>query len=152
VRKRGAHLNGPTRFAGRHWGDYALSDLIPNPAYTSGYLTLELSADPIRWRDLLACSDQVGRWLMVATGRKSIDALVVAVGELEPADQVEVGLQWIEQIVRGSREECANTYTLPEWLHECREHLNTPERQARWQRVVDLLVIAGDRRVADLAD
>jgi hypothetical protein len=147
-----AAAKNPELFADRHWGDYASSDLIPNPAYASGYLTLELSGDPVRWRDLLACSDQVGRWLIGATGRKSIDALVVAVGELESADQVEVGLQWIEQIVQGSGEQCANTYTLPEWLHECRGDLSTPEQQARWQRVVDLLVIAGDRSVADLAD
>lgn len=147
-----AAAKNPALFAERHWGDYALSDLIPNPAYAPGYLTSELVADPIRWRDLLAWSEQLERWLTDATGRKSIDALVVGVGELEPADQVSVGLPWIEQIVQSSAEQCANTYTLPEWLHERREHLSTAEQRARWQRVVDLLLLAGDHRVADLAD
>jgi hypothetical protein len=39
---------------------------------------------------------------------------------------------------------------MPEWLRERRPDLVTPDQIARWQRVVDLLVVAGDVRVADL--
>jgi TolB-like protein len=46
----------------------------------------------------------------------------------------------------------AFTHTLPEWLHERRADLVTEDQIARWQRVVDMLVVAGDSRVADLAD
>lgn len=145
--------DNPGIFAERHWGDYALAELVLNPTYAWGYLTLELAGEPERWRDLLAWSSQVERWLSVAVGsRKSIDALVVAVRELELADQIDTGLKWIEQIVQGSGDGCANTFTLPEWLHERRADLTTPEQEARWQRVVDLLVVSGDTRVADLAD
>jgi len=41
---------------------------------------------------------------------------------------------------------------LPEWLHEVCAGLLTEDQIARWPRVVDLLVVAGDGRVADLAD
>lgn len=41
---------------------------------------------------------------------------------------------------------------LPEWLRERRADLITDDQIVRWQRVVDLLVVAGDTRVADLAD
>lgn len=41
---------------------------------------------------------------------------------------------------------------LPDWLHERRADLVTDDQIARWQRVVDMLVVAGDSRVADLAD
>lgn len=145
--------DSPGVFTDRHWGDYALAELVPNPAYAWGYLTLELAGEPERWRDLLAWSSQVDRWLSVAAGnRKSIDALVIAVRELELADQVDTGLKWIEQIVQGGGNECVSTFTLPEWLHERRADLTTPEQEARWQRAVDLLVVSGDTRVADLAD
>ncbi len=136
---------------GRH-GDRAIAELIPNPAYTFGYLNLEPSGEPVKWGDLLAWSVQVERWVSMASGRECIDALVTAVGELDPADQVGVGLSWIETVVGASGTERANTYTLPEWLHDRRVDLRTSEQEARWQRVVDLLVLAGDRRVADLAD
>jgi hypothetical protein len=82
----------------------------------------------------------------------SIDNLVIAVRDLEVADQIEQGLRWIERIVADSGANCTSTFTLPEWLHERRADLVTDEQIARWQRVVDLLVVAGDSRVADLAD
>jgi len=148
-----AGADNPEIFAARHWGDYALAELVPNPSYAKGYLTSELVGKPQGWRDLLAWPLQVERWLSVAAGnRKSIDALVVAVRELEVADQIDTGLKWIEQIVQSSGDKCTNTYTLPEWLHERRADLSTSEQEARWQRVVDLLVVWGDIRVADLAD
>jgi len=58
----------------------------------------------------------------------------------------------MERVVAGAGENCASTFTLPEWLRERRPDLVTPDRIARWQRVVDLLVVAGDTRVADPAD
>lgn len=148
-----AVVDNPGVFTDPRWGNYALAALVPNPTYARSYLTLELAGEPEKWRDLLAWSSQVERWVNVAAGnRKSIDALVIAVRELQLTDQINIGLKWIERIVQGSSNECANTFTLPEWLHEMRADLTMPEQEARWQRVVDLLVVAGDNRVADLAD
>jgi hypothetical protein len=39
-----------------------------------------------------------------------------------------------------------------EWLHERRADLVTDDQIARWQRVVDRLVVAAHSRVADLGD
>ncbi|MFH1688884.1 MAG: hypothetical protein ABIE42_01440 [Candidatus Eisenbacteria bacterium] len=148
-----AGADDPGLFTNRSWGDYALAELVPNPVYAWPYLTLELAGEPQAWRDLLAWSSQVNRWLKVAVGnRKCIDALVIAVRELTLADQVDTGLKWIEQVVQGGGDGCASTFTLPEWLRDRRADLTTPEQEARWQRVVDLLVVSGDTRVADLAD
>lgn len=139
-------------FGDRYEDDSALAALVPNPTYAWGYLTLELVGEPVRWRDLLAWSPQIDRWLNVAVGRReSIDSLVVAVGELEVADQLDTGLKWIERIVQGGGSG-VRTFTLPGWLRERRADLNTPEQDARWQRIVDVLVVSGDSRVADLAD
>jgi hypothetical protein len=142
-----------TAFADRHPRDSALSALIPSPAYSWGYLTLERAGEPELWRDLLAWSPQVDRWLSIAAdNRENIDALVIAVRELEVRDQVDAGLRWIEQLVLDSSDDCVHTFTLPEWLRERRADLTTREQEARWQRIVDKLVISGDSRVADLAD
>ena len=143
----------PRIFAEHTWGDYAESALIPNPSAAWHYLTSEMAGEPYSWRDLLSWAPQVERWLDTITcSRMSIDHLVTAVGELNRPDQVELGLKWIERIVERSDENCANTYTLPEWLRERRADVTIDEYAARWQRVVDLLVVAGDSRVADLAD
>jgi hypothetical protein len=140
-------------FTEHTWGDYAEAALIPNPAAEWGYLTIELAGQPYRWRNPLSWAPQVDRWLGAITRtRMSIDHLVVAVRELDVADQIEQGLRWIERIVAESGSNCASTFTLPEWLHERRADLVTDDQIARWQRVVDLLVVAGDSRVADLAD
>lgn len=143
----------PRVFTERTWGDYAEASLIPNPSADWHYLTIELAGQPYRWRNLLTWSPQVERWLEVITDmRMSIDQLVIAIGELDVAHQLNSGLRWIERIVERSSDNCANTFTLPEWLRERRADLVTDEQLARWQRVVDLLVVAGDSRVADLAD
>ncbi|MCU1487391.1 MAG: hypothetical protein JWN67_4137 [Actinomycetia bacterium] len=142
----------PGIFTEHTWGDYAESALIPNPGQW-GYLTTELAGEPYRWRSLLSWAPQVDRWLETITRtRMSIDHLVIAVRELNVADQIDQGLRWVERIVAGSGSHCASTFTLPEWLHEVRADLLTEDQAARWQRVVDLLVVAGDSRVADLAD
>lgn len=80
-------------FTERTWGDYAEAALIPNPSAEWGYLTLELAGEPLRWRDLLVWTPQVDRWLQSITGsRMALDHLVIAVGELEAADQVDQGV------------------------------------------------------------
>lgn len=140
-------------FTEHTWGDYAEAAVIPNSVAGRSYLTIELAGQPYRWRDLLTWRPQVDRWLGAITrSRMSIDQLVIAVRDLGVADQIEQGLRWIERIVIESGDNCASTFTLPEWLHERRADLVTDDQIARWQRVVDLLVVAGDTRVADLAD
>ncbi|MDQ3963610.1 MAG: hypothetical protein M3277_06835 [Actinomycetota bacterium] len=150
-------LDGETTRTGElatRWrGEAVLGSLIPGPAYAFGYLTLEMADEPHQWRDLLAWAPQVDRWTEVASGnRRSIDALVTAVRELEVSDQADQGLKWIEQLVGPGGDHCAWTYTLPEWLRERRGDITTSEQQARWQRIVDVLVVSGDHRLADLAD
>ncbi|MEU4454261.1 hypothetical protein AB0F44_23225 [Nocardioides sp. NPDC023903] len=137
----------------RTWGDYAEAALIPNSAAEWGYLTIELAGEPNRWRSLLTWEPQVERWLTAAPhSRMGIDHLVIAIRELDVVDQVEKGLRWIESVVTGASVNCASTYTLPEWLRERRPDLVSPDHIAQWQRVVDLLVVAGDTRVSDLVD
>jgi hypothetical protein len=58
----------------------------------------------------------------------------------------------IERLVERSADNCAKTFGLPEWLRKLRPDLAAGEQIARWQRIVDHLAVAGDYRMADLAD
>jgi hypothetical protein len=143
----------PGLFTERTWGDYAEAALMPNPAAQWGYLTIELAGQPHPWRDPLAWAPQVDRWLRTITrSRMSIDHLVIALQDLGINDQIEQGLRWVEAIVADNNDNCSSTFTLPEWLHERRADLVHEDQIACWQRIVDTLVVAGDLRVADLAD
>ena len=140
-------------FAEHPWGDYCRANLIPNRSAGRSYLTTELVGDPYPWRDMPAWKPQIDRWVRSAAPRRmSLDHLVIAVRDLDVDGQIELGLPWIEETVSASGPDCASTYTLPEWLHERRSDLTAEADIARWQRVVDHLVVAGDTRVADLAD
>ena len=140
-------------FRQRTWGEYAAAALIPNPTDRSSYLSSELSGQPCSWINLILFSSQVERWLSaVPHSRMTIDQLVVAIHLLPVADQVDQGLKWVECAVTSSGSKCASTFTLPEWLGERRMDLNQPDQQARWQRVVDYLAVAGDKRVSHLSD
>ena len=93
--------------------------------------------------DVPLCDDTVHQMLAHAAARwPQRDAAVF----------VEQGLRWIERNVTESGSNCASTFMLPEWLRERRADLVAEDQIARWQRVVDMLVVAGDSRVADLAD
>jgi len=135
------------------WGEWAAAALIPNPTDSSSYMSNERPKEPRPWIDLMSFFPQVERWLgAVPHSRMTIDQLVVAVDLLPIDKQLEHGLRWVERAVTNSEKKCASTFTLPEWLSERRLDLKTPDQQACWQRIVDYLVVAGDRRVANLSD
>jgi hypothetical protein len=143
----------PRAFEERTWGDYAAAALIPEPTPDWHYLTSEMTKVSNKWRSLVSWSPQINRWIEATSATPaSIDTLIVAVRELDLADQRELGLPWVERLVERSANDCAKTYGLPEWLRQLRAELAAPEHIARWQRIVDHLVVAGDQRIADLAD
>lgn len=140
-------------FTQRTWGDWADAALIPTPVDGWEYLTNELGSEHHPWRDLLSWRSQVERWLtLTRVPHMALLNLVIAVCELNVADQVEQGLRWIERAVESAGNNCASTDALPKWLRERRGDMHGDEQIARWQRVVDLLAVAGDTRVSDLTD
>lgn len=140
-------------FSERTWGDYADAEVLPAPASAWGYQTSELSGDPVQWRDLMSVRTQMDRWVTVTSaGRTALVWLVAAVEELGIEAQLEHGLRWLEQAAERAGDRCASTMAVPEWLRKRRGDLRTADQAARWQRIVDRLVEAGDPTVADLAD
>jgi hypothetical protein len=101
----------------------------------------------------MSWTPQVDRWLNATqASSNALLHLVIAIGELDVVDQVDQGLRWIEQAVERAGRNCGSTDALPEWLRKRRADVRGEEQTSRWQRVVDLLVVAGDTRVSELAD
>jgi len=132
----------------------SLAALMPNRTHTASYLWRELESEPIDWTDVLAWRKQVERWLPVAAGNyECVDSLIGLLGSLKEDDQAEPGLPWIETLVQGGPEGIASrSWLLPDWLREMRLHIRSGGQLSCWQRIVDMLVVAGDTRVAGLSD
>lgn len=131
-----------------------IASLIPNVAYDSGYLLRELDGAPIAWIDFNKIAPHIGRWVPFAAGhRESVDQLISLLRMTSVERQVSDGLPWIEDLVRDDPAAVAGrTYLLPEWLAETRSAARGTPQAANWQRIVDLLIVAGEERVGDLAD
>jgi hypothetical protein len=137
-----------------HYGRAPLAAVIPTPSYESGHLHREYEGEPILWADPVALTPQIQRWLPFAAGhREPLDALVQLIDRVPLNRQPEVGLAWIERLVMDHPKGIANrSFLLPGWLERIRPHVAAPPLLSAWHRIVDALTVAGDDRVAALAD
>lgn len=136
------------------FGESPLAAVIPMPSYETGYLHREYEGDPIRWADPAALAPQIERWIPVAAGQpETVDALAHLLSAREGARQAaQPGLPWMEKLVMADPEQIANrSFLLPEWLERVRPSA-AEELLKSWHRMVDALTVAGDHRVARLAD
>ena len=150
------HRSGRTPFGDSYYDRTSLAALIPNPAGAS-YLYREIGGDPIVWWDLLELRAQVEEWLVLAVGNAMcVDRLVGFVRPFDLDDQVRVGLPWMAKIVLADPTSAAvGTYvltTLPPWLIEIRPAAVEAGLLAKWQEVVDTMVVAGATRLAPYSD
>ncbi len=137
----------------RHYGQAPLAAVIPAPSYESGYLHREYEGEPILWGDPVALAPQIERWLPLAAGQRApLDALVHLLDRVPIERQADVGLPWIEQLVMADPIGIANhSYLLPGWLERVRPYAVSQSLRA-WHLIVDALTVAGDDRIAALAD
>jgi hypothetical protein len=131
-----------------------IASLIPNIAYDNGYLLRELDSTPIVWIDFDRIAPHIARWVPFAAGhRESVDQLIALLRLTSMERQVSDGLPWIEDLVSADPTAVAGrSYFLPEWLVETRSAARGTPHGPNWQRIVDLLVVAGEERLAHLAD
>jgi hypothetical protein len=131
-----------------------LAAVIPRPSYEPGYLHREFDAEPIWWADPASLAPQIERWLQVAAGRPGpLDALVHLLDRMPAEQQAQFGLPWVELLVMADPHQIANrSYALPEWLERVRPYSEPRPLLESWHRIVDALTVAGDNRVAALAD
>jgi hypothetical protein len=131
-----------------------IASLIPNPAYGNNYLVREMQGATILWINFDAVTPLVPRWLTFAGGRSEcVDQLIAFLRLADIDRQVELGLPWVEKLLEADPASVARrSYLLPGWLKEVRLAAWLTVSKPIWQRVVDMLLVAGDDRVAGLAD
>ena len=163
------------RRSGRDDRPLTFSALLPAKAIQEMYMYREIPGDPVSWIDPEAWATEIDMWVQTAiesrtntpnandTSRDasptlpagglfgSIGAMVGMLEALPSDNQARIGIGWVEHLVASAGNEAAQTFALPEWLHDVRHHCRGEELDT-WQRIVDLLYVHGDRRISDLAD
>ena len=148
------HRSGRTPFSDPHYGDMTLAALIPNPVGELPYLYREVSSDPIVWWDPFELRHQVEAWLALAMGNATcVNQLIRFVRPFDPDNQVRLGLLWVAKIVLADPASVARgAYMLTPWLKDTRSAAVEAGLLAKWQEVVDAMVVAGDSRLAPYSD
>jgi hypothetical protein len=150
----GLHASGHRPFQDRHYGDYTLAALIPNPSGEVSYLYREIQKDQIVWWEPLAWQSTVEEWVPLAKGDPHcVDQLISFVSALTLEEQARYALRWVANLVLASPERVANrTFLLSSWLIEIRSAAYDAGLVADWQRIVDALVVAGVTRLAPYSE
>ncbi|MFF5614606.1 hypothetical protein ACFY7B_16965 [Streptomyces albidoflavus] len=136
------------------FGAQAVAALVPAPTYDNAYLHRELAGPPCTWTALSSWAAQIDRWLPYGTGVPAcVDALVAALRTLSIDDQIRYGMPWLEKLVSENSDEIAQqSYLLPGWLRDVHSSAKGSTTAQQWQRIVDVLTVAGDSRLSDLVD
>ena len=148
------NCQGHTPFEGQFYGDMALAALIPNAASEVEYLYREPREQPNVWWDPFALQSEVEAWLGPAIGKATcVDQLVSFLRVLTPEDQACVGIPWVATLVLTNPGNITNrSYLLADWLIETRFEADAVGLAAKWQEIVDALVVEGDTRLAPYSE
>lgn len=134
--------------------DRGLASLLPTRTYGDGYLLREMQGDAVLWIDVASLEALIVRWLPYALGsRRCLDQLISHLSSLDLDQQVKTGIEAIESIVESDPGAMANrSYTLPDWLRSVQGSARSAGLISTWQRIVDLLLVAGEDRLEGLVD
>ena len=148
------HNVGHTPFQGEFYGDMALAALMPNAAPETEYLYRELREQPIVWWDPLELQSDVEAWLVPAIGKATcVDQLIGFLRTLTEEDQARVGLPRVATLVLAGPGDIANrSFLLANWLIETRYAADATGLSAKWQEIVDALVVEGVARLAPYSE
>ena len=148
------HNTGHTSFQEQFYGEMALAALIPNAAGETAYLYRELQEEPIMWWEPVSLRSEVEAWLATAAGKaKCVDQLIIFLRMLTVEDQARDGLPWVSTLVLANPGHIAKgSFMSADWLIETRSAAAAVGLSARWQQVVDALVVEGVTRLAPYSE
>ena len=146
--------SGRTSFQGGLHGDMALAALMPNAASNHSYLYREVHDNPIAWWEPLEMQSEVEAWLVPAAGNAiCVNNLIIFLRVLRPEDQVHTGLSWVATLVLADPTSIAGSASmLPTWLIDMRSLVVDAGLLAKWQQVVDALVVEGVTQLAPYSE
>ena len=148
------HKSGHKAFQDGVYGEMALAALIPNVAPEFKYFYREIQEKPIVWWEMLALNSEVEDWLETAIGNANcVDQLISFLRVFEEEKQARVGLPWVSTLVLGNPKNIAKrSFMSADWLIETRSAVASVGLSARWQQVVDALVVEGVSRLAPYSE
>ena len=145
--------SGRAPFLDGIFGELTLAALIPNATSEISYLYLEAEDRRIAWWQPLAMQPEVEAWLVAAAGRPyCLDHLIRFLQVLTPEEQIRTGLPWVSKLVRADPDHASGRGTLSTWLIKLRPVAEDAGLLFRWQEVVDVLAVAGDRELAPYSE
>ncbi|WP_461163174.1 hypothetical protein [Arthrobacter sp. R4-81] len=133
------------------FSDYALSHLLPNHPGTTQSLHDELGHHAFEWvkpDDLL---DFIPRWLPYSAGRSScLLELIRFLRQLPINTQLSKGLSWLDAMCLSRTDRQLVSYApMDEWLVEIKPEADARGAGSNWLNLVDRLVYAGNRTLAE---
>jgi hypothetical protein len=142
--------NRPNVFDDYSWGTWAASALFPQPLTWTQGMYNEPAAGPIDWVVAEDLVPFVEPWLLVARGQTGcLDTLIRFIGCRSNADQVSMGLGWVETLcLIDGKARVSGTASSNTWLIAIRSAAEQRGHLERWQSLVDAMVVAGNSPLA----
>lgn len=140
----------PNPYTDHTWADWALAAMMPRPAAWTEGLYNEIESKPFDWVVADDLIDVIPRWVLLARGhRKCVDDLISLLHQLAPSRQTTLGLQWVQDLcVQNNQVSVHSSPVLNEWLVGLYQDAEAHEQLPSWQKLVDQLVAAGNRQLA----
>lgn len=116
---------GARGFSDRHWGEYAIAEIIPSPSPTSGDSDPDATISTARagWPTPPELNSQIERLLPHAVGYwHAADKLIGLLKTMPLAEQARTGLPWVHRVIASrSRVPGMGTWLTVEWLRSLNE-------------------------------
>jgi hypothetical protein len=140
----------PSPYQDRHWGDWAADALLPDPVPWTQGLCNEVIGAPIDWVRAEDLVELIDDWLPAAHGEaKCVDGLIGILRKLPVKVQVTRGLRWVSDVcIQNDRVTVKQSWLSNDWLKEIRSMAEELGYLDVWQKLVDSLVVAGNRGLA----
>ncbi|WP_284990475.1 hypothetical protein [Arthrobacter sp. efr-133-TYG-120] len=133
------------------FSDYALSHLLPNHPGTTQSLHDELGRHAFEWVKPDDLVDLIPQWLPYAAGKSScLLELIRFLRQLPIETQLSKGLSWLDALCLSKTDRQLVSYApMNEWLVEIKPEADARGAGSKWLNLVDRLVYAGNRTLAE---
>lgn len=140
----------PSPYSDNHWGDWATAALLPDPLPWTQALYNEVTGAPIDWVRADDLVELIDDWLPAAHSEaKCVDGLIGILRRVPVEVQVTRGLRWVSVLcIQNGRVTVTQSRLSNDWLKEIRSTAEELGHLDEWQKLVDSLVVAGNRGLA----
>lgn len=145
-----ANDGGHDPYRGYRRDGWASAALLPEPLTWVTGLYAEVSGPPIDWVEAETLTGLIDSWVPTGSGRtRCADALIALLRRLPAATQATDGIRWLTNVcVQDGKATVRQSFSSNSWLREIRQSADELGTLADWQRLVDMMVVAGNDDLA----